>query len=130
MPAALPLHFCLRSDGGSMRSIIIVLLTGLAVAVLPGCTASAPQGMPITITTTTDVRLKQHLQTMGESNYGAFAVSADGRYSYYTYCTDGGGCERVPLNFDALAGCKKLAGSECIVLAHNRVFLRPYHLAS
>lgn len=110
-----------------MRSSANTLFTVLAASLLAACAAAAPTGESIGITATTNAHLKQYLQTMGAGNYGAFAVSADGRYSYYTYCTNGGGCERMPLNFDALADCKKLAGSDCILLTHNRVFQRPYH---
>lgn len=113
-----------------MRSTIIMLAAGLTLGLLTACAASVPEGPPISITAATEAHLKQYLQTVGDGdNYGAFAVSPNGHYAYYTYCVDGGGCERVPLNFDALAGCKKLAGTDCIVLAHNRSFLRPYHVA-
>ena len=112
-----------------MRSIRIALFTAALGWLLSACAAPAPQGEAIVISPGVEAHLKEYLRTMGSSNYGAFAVNADGHHAYYVYCTDGGFCERVQLNFDALAGCKKLAGSECIVLAHNRTFLRPYRVA-
>jgi hypothetical protein len=104
------------------------LLVGLWL-LLSACAAPAPVGPAVTLDQDAGTHLKTYLRTMGSDNFGAFAVSPNGHYAYYTYCTDGANCERVPLNFDALAGCKKLAGADCILLAHNRQILRLYRVA-
>jgi hypothetical protein len=46
---------------------------------------------------------------------GAFAVSPDGRNSFYTWCDDTA-CMTANYSYPALRGCQGLAGTECLVL--------------
>lgn len=89
----------------------------LALA-LAGC-ATAPQmppsGTPIAISPQTQGALTAYLRTVRVTRPGAFAVSPDGRNSFYTYC-DNVTCAVTNYSFLALRGCQSFSGTPCVIL--------------
>lgn len=90
-----------------MRSIIAG-----AVALL-ACSSLALADV-FTISPTTQENYQEYLSKLKATGSGAFAVSADGRNSYYVYCTNNGSCGAVT---EALEGCRATTSLECQILA-------------
>lgn len=91
---------------------------GLAAPVLGGCAtpyAAPPPAEPIAITPQTSAALETYLRTVRVTRPGAFAVSPDGRNSFYTYCGNIT-CAVTNYPFLALRGCHSLSGTPCVVL--------------
>ena len=90
-----------------------------ALVVLAACAETQPQlppsGQPIALSPATQGELAAYLQRVKVTRPGAFAVSPDGRNSYYTWCDDTA-CATTNYSFPALQGCKGLAGTECLIL--------------
>jgi len=101
----------------------MAVMAGLALVLLSGC--ATPEGPEITLSQHTDALFQQYMSMMHDIEHGAFAVSPDGRHGFFTYCYSGN-CERADLNYEALNGCKKLAHSDCLILAHNQAVYRKY----
>ena len=96
------------------------LIAALAlVLMLAGCAARAPQvppsGAPIALTPATQGELASYLAKVKVTRPGAFAVSPDGRDSYYTWCDDTA-CATSNYSFPALRGCQAFSGAPCVVL--------------
>ena len=98
----------------------------ILVAVIAGCTTTDSQ-KPVQITSQTENWLKSYLERIGPVGSGAFAVSEDGRYSYYTYCLDTI-CNGGWMIQHALLGCERQSKSDCTLLANSRNILRPYRV--
>jgi len=110
-----------------MRSFVrAVRAAGLSLVLLNAC--ATPEGPAITLSQRTATHFKEYMSRMHGFEHGAFAVSPDGRFSFYTYCSEGN-CEIAELNVDALNGCKNLAGTDCVLLAHNQAIYRKYAVA-
>jgi hypothetical protein len=87
-------------------------------ATMAGCAATAqtpPSGTPIAVSPSTEGAITSYLRTVRVTRPGAFAVSPDGRNSFYTYCDDTV-CMTSNYSMPALRGCQSLAGTPCIVL--------------
>lgn len=103
------------------RSILALLRRAAALLpamILAGCTgAPAPtdSGPPIAISPATQGELASYLQKVKVTRPGAFAVSVDGRNSFYTWCDDTV-CMISTYSIPALRGCQSFGGKECIVL--------------
>ncbi len=98
----------------------LVLLAGLAfglAACAPGEErASAPAtGAPLSISNATSGELTEYLARVKATRPGAFAVSADGKDSFYTWCDDTS-CVAPNYSMPALNGCRALSGKDCVVL--------------
>jgi hypothetical protein len=95
---------------------LAVTLLALALA---ACAQTEPQlppsGQPIALSPATQGELTAYLGRVKVTRPGAFAVSPDGRNSYYTWCDDTA-CATANYSFPALQGCRGLAGTECLVL--------------
>jgi hypothetical protein len=74
-----------------------------------------PSGQPIALSPATQGELTAYLGRVKVTRPGAFAVSPDGRSSFYTWCDDTA-CMTTNYSFRALQGCRGLAGTECLVL--------------
>lgn len=94
-------------------------LTALLALALAGCAAPQPAipagGTPIAISPATQGQLTSYLGRVKVTRPGAFAVSADGRDSFYTWC-DGIACMTHNYSAPALRGCQSLSGAPCVVL--------------
>jgi hypothetical protein len=74
-----------------------------------------PSGAPIALSPATEGALAAYLQKVKVTRPGAFAVSPDGRNSFYTWCDDTA-CATASYSFGALGGCQALAGTQCLIL--------------
>ncbi len=94
---------------------------GLAAPILGGCAQSyvtndpAVSGVAIAISPQTQGALSAYLRTVKATRPGAFAVSQDGRNSFYTYCDDTI-CAVSNYSQPALRGCQSLTGAPCLIL--------------
>ena len=98
----------------------IALFAALAPAVLglAACAApyaAAPSNTPIAITPETSSEIAKYLRIVKSTRPGAFAVSADGRNSYFTYC-DEIACAVSNYSQPALRGCQSFSGAPCVIL--------------
>ena len=107
-------------------------MTTALVLVLAGC-ASSPSpdgaGPPIAISPTTQGELASYLQKVKVTRPGAFAVSADGLDSFYTWCDDTV-CMTYNYSIPALQGCRSFSGKECVVLYVRNEPRRPFTRAA
>jgi hypothetical protein len=89
----------------------------LAIA-LAACAAPAQSqstGGPIAISPATQGELTAYLGKVKATRPGAFAVSPDGRTSFYTWCDDTV-CRISTYSIPALNKCQSLAGTKCAIL--------------
>lgn len=75
----------------------------------------SPAGAPQSIGEATSGHLLQYLARVKSTRPGAFAVSADGADSFYTWCDDIA-CMTQNYSIPALNGCRSISGKECFVL--------------
>lgn len=105
----------------------VLLALGLAAAV-GGCatpaSAPAPSG-PIAITPQTNATLAAYLRVVRNTRPGAFAVSPDGRNSFFTYCEEIS-CATASYSAPALRGCRSLSGTPCLILYVRNEQRLPY----
>jgi hypothetical protein len=94
---------------------IAVVLLALALAACATPPATPPSGTPIALSPATQGELAAYLGKVKVTRPGAFAVSPDGRNSFYTWCDDTA-CMTSNYSIPALRGCQGLAGTECLVL--------------
>jgi hypothetical protein len=74
-----------------------------------------PSGQPIALSPATAGAINAYLGKIRAVRPGAFAVSPDGRNSFYTWCDDTA-CMTSNYSASALRGCQALAGTECLIL--------------
>lgn len=94
-----------------------VVALGLAAPVINACASPAapPPTEPIGISRQTDGALTAYLRKVRVTRPGAFAVSPDGRNSFYTWCDDTA-CAVSNYSIPALRGCQSQTGSPCLIL--------------
>jgi hypothetical protein len=97
------------------NSTIAAALLALGLAACAAEPALPPSGAPIALSPATQGALTAYLGKVKVTRPGAFAVSPDGRNSFYTWCDDVA-CMTSNYSFPALRGCQALAGTECLVL--------------
>jgi hypothetical protein len=96
----------------------ISAISALLALALAACTTEPqmpPSGQPIAISPATQGELAAYLGRVKATRPGAFAVSPDGRNSFYTWC-DQVACMTSDYSVRALRGCQSLAGTECLIL--------------
>ncbi len=98
----------------------IALLAALAPTVLGLAACATPHAAPrsatpIAVTPETQGEIAKYLRIVKSTRPGAFAVSADGRNSYFTYC-DEIACAVSNYSQPALRGCQSFSGAPCVVL--------------
>lgn len=93
------------------------VLLALSLAACAGAPGGAPSdaGPPIAISPATQGELASYLQKVKATRPGAFAVSADGLDSFYTWCDDIA-CVTYNYSIPALRGCRSFSGKQCVVL--------------
>lgn len=85
---------------------------------LAGCAgpeSAPPPAAAIAITRQTDAALTAYLRAVRTTRPGAFAVSPDGRNSFYAWCDDTA-CAVSSYSVPALRGCQSLSGTPCLIL--------------
>jgi hypothetical protein len=99
------------------RTIAAVLLaaTAPALAACAAPNAAAPPRTPLALTSETNAEVAKYLRIVRATRPGAFAVSPDGRNSFFTYCEEVS-CAAASYAQPALRGCQSLAGTPCVIL--------------
>jgi hypothetical protein len=99
------------------RTIAAVLLaaTALALAACAAPNAAPPPRTPLALTPETNAEVAKYLRIVRATRPGAFAVSPDGRNSFFTYCEEVS-CAAPSYAQPALRGCQSLAGTPCVIL--------------
>ena len=92
-------------------ALAFVLLLGACAASEP----AVPPGGPIAISPQTNGELSAYLRKVKVTRPGAFAVSPDGRNSFYTWCDDTA-CATSSYSAPALRGCQAFSGAPCLIL--------------
>ena len=96
-------------------SNIAIVLIALGLAACASEPATPPSGAPIALSPATESALAAYLGKIRAVRPGAFAVSPDGRNSFYTWCDDTA-CTTSNYSIPAQRGCQALAGTACLVL--------------
>jgi hypothetical protein len=94
-----------------------ILALALAAHAVPAQSQSS--GGPLAISPATQGEITAYLAKVKSTRPGAFAVSPDGRTSYYTWC-DNTVCRISTYSIPALNKCQSLAGAKCLVLYVRR----------
>jgi hypothetical protein len=99
-----------------IKTIAAAILTPILL-LLAACAPNAapPSRTPIAITPETNAEISKYLRIVKSTRPGAFAVSADGRDSFFTYCEDIS-CAAPSYTQPALRGCQSYSGAPCIIL--------------
>ena len=74
-----------------------------------------PSRTPVAITPETNAEIAKYLRIVKSTRPGAFAVSADGRDSFFTYCEEIS-CAAPSYTQPALRGCQSYSGAPCTIL--------------
>ena len=98
-----------------VRIPIVAAAAALGLAACATEPQLPPSGTPIALSPATQGELTAYLQRVKVTRPGAFAVSPDGRNSFYTWCDDTA-CMTSNYSHPALRGCQALAGTECLIL--------------
>lgn len=107
-----------------MKKYLIALFVLLAA-----CTSTQKHVGKITLTQETNRNFQQYLAAIGINQPGAFAVSLDGRNSYYIWCREMMCMGGPTYKNDAKRACEKF-GKECVVLAYRKDTLVPYDVVN
>jgi hypothetical protein len=94
---------------------IASLFIALALGACASSTAAPPTTTPIAITPETNAEIAKYLRIVRVTRPGAFAVSPDGRNSFFTYC-EGISCATSNYSQPALRGCQSYSGAPCVIL--------------
>jgi hypothetical protein len=97
------------------RTIATALFAALALTACAAPYAAPPSGTPIAVTPETNAEISKYLRIVKATRPGAFAVSPDGRNSFFTYCEEIS-CAAPSYTAPALRGCQSFSGAPCTVL--------------
>lgn len=97
------------------RTIAVFLIAAGALAACAAPNAAPPSRTPIAITPETNAEIAKYLRIVKATRPGAFAVSPDGRDSFFTYCEEIS-CAAPSYAQPALRGCQSFSGSPCQIL--------------
>jgi hypothetical protein len=97
------------------RTIATLLFAAVALAACAAPNAAPRPAAPIAITPETSSEVANYLRLVRTTRPGAFAVSPDGRNSYFTWC-DEISCAAPSYAQPALRGCQSLSGTPCVLL--------------
>lgn len=98
-----------------------VILAGYLALTLTGCATGSDTGepaigaTPLAISPGTQNELAAYLGAVKSTRPGAFAVSEDGRDSYYVWCEDMV-CDAVSYATPAIQHCRGISGKPCLAL--------------
>ena len=98
-----------------IRTIAASLLAAIALNACAAPNAAPPSKALIAITPETNSEITKYLRIVKGTRPGAFAVSPDGRSSYFTYCDDIA-CATPSYTQPALRGCQSFSGAPCVIL--------------
>ena len=108
----------------AVRAACGLIVCGLLLA---ACAGASTSDKPMVISPVTDLLLQVYLRG-GQPGRSAFAVSADGMYSFEAYCN--GTCNgQYNFSQEAIKGCERFGHGRCVVLAANGMVKRPYTVA-
>ena len=100
---------------------------GLAAGalLLAGCAGSGTSDKPLVISPETNAHLQAYLDT-GDGSRSAFAVSTDGKFSFYLYCESNSCHGQYNLSQEAIKRCEARGHGRCVILGSNGMVKRPY----
>ncbi len=108
----------------AVRAACGLIVCGLLLA---ACAGASTTDKPMVISPVTDLLLQVYLRG-GQPGRSAFAVSADGLYSFEAYCN--GACNgQYNFSQEAIKGCERFGHGRCVILAANGMVKRPYTVA-
>jgi hypothetical protein len=90
----------------------------LSAVILSACVTEptvGPSGAPIALSPASSGELDAYLRKVKVTRPGAFAVSPDGRDTFYTWCDDIS-CATTDYAGKALRRCQSFSGAPCVVL--------------
>ena len=97
------------------RTIAALLVAASALAACATPYAAPRSTTPVSVTPETQGEIAKYLRIVKSTRPGAFAVSADGRNSYFTYCEEIA-CAASNYSQPALRGCQSFSGAPCVIL--------------
>ena len=97
------------------RTIAAALIAALALSACAAPYAAPASKTSIAITPETNAEVSKYLRIVKATRPGAFAVSPDGRNSYFTYCEEIS-CAAPSYTQPALRGCQGFSGAPCTIL--------------
>jgi len=100
-----------------MKIALSMLALALAAHAVPAQSQSS--GGRLAISPATQGEIAAYLAKVKSTRPGAFAVSPDGRTSYYAWC-DNTVCRISTYSIPALNKCQSLAGTKCLILYVRR----------
>lgn len=89
---------------------LVLVLSACVTAPKPG-----PNGTPIALSPASSGQLDAYLRKVKVTRPGAFAVSPDGRDTFYTWCDDIN-CSTTDYAGKALRRCQSFSGAPCVLL--------------
>jgi hypothetical protein len=103
---------------------ISLIVAGVLAITLTGCTTASSDpvngAIPLLISPGTQSELDAYLRHVKSTRPGAFAVSEDGRDSYYVWCEEMI-CDAVSYATPAILHCRAISGKPCLALfVHNQ----------
>jgi hypothetical protein len=95
--------------------IAAALFAAVALTACAAPYAAAPTSQSIATTPETNAEVAKYLRIVKATRPGAFAVSPDGRNSFFTYCEEIA-CAVTNYSQPALRGCQSFTGAPCVIL--------------
>ena len=114
----------------AIRLVHLPAAFGLCASLVAGCAAGSQKSTELG-----ELKLSQrvwdhyqrYLRDMGATGSGAFAVSRDGRSSFYSYCPGVGCISGATDKQEAIKGCQS-QGSECVIFAYDSKVVVKYEV--
>ena len=103
----------IRTIAAALFAALVPIVLGLVACAGPN--AAPPSRTPIAITPETNAEISKYLRIVKATRPGAFAVSPDGRNSFFSYCEEIS-CAAPSYTQPALRGCQSISGTPCIIL--------------
>lgn len=100
---------------------------GAGAILVAGILAAHP-ALALELKEATYENYQAYLKQIGATKHGAFAVSADGAYSWFYYCTETN-CITTGIGQAALQKCQSLSGQECRIMANDRTLRMEFTVA-
>jgi hypothetical protein len=104
---------------------------GLCASLVAGCATDSqksPELGELKLSQRVWDHYQRYLRDMGTTGSGAFAVSRDGRSSFYSYCPGVGCITGATYKQEAIKGCQS-QGSQCVIFAYDSEIVVKYKVS-